>query len=653
MGFLNDPERKRSSDPRSTSWRPVALVLIVLVAWWHISRVCTSSIPARPSLATEAPFTWAELTPEPTLQYKPCFDGYQCARLDVPMDYHRADGLGRRVAIAIIRLPAEVPVTDPRYGGAVLINPGGPGGSGVFQALVAGRGLQTIVDAKSNPGHNTTGTARYFDIIGFDPRGVNNTTPGFSCFPNTFAQRNWELQAEADGMLGSSRDSLMRNWQRTRALNVGCARSLSTPPKVGAEALGEHINTPPVARDMLELVERHAEWREQQGRTEQQRSDQLHGYDSAQRIIQRTRWRRGGEKLLYWGRSYGTALGATFASMFPDRIERMVLDGVVDTNKYYLDKGHNAIVDADAIFDRFTEYCDRAGPDNCPLYTPGGRDAIAAVYRRLEAELYNASVAVPASNTRGPEVVTWTDLKIVLRVSLYQPIIGFPLLAQLASDLLHRGDGSTLADFKHRARTPSCPTAECLRTGPWSAECQTPGQNELYVSSAILCTDALYMQGRDELAFAEAWAAMQRDSAMLGDYWSSIELGCAGWEVRPRWILPGPCTGNTSHPLLLVSMRLDPVTPMRSARKMSSKFPGSVVLEQDSEGHTTAAAPSLCTAGFIRHYFQTGELPPPGTTCAGDVEPMLGPAHIETSSSAEETWDALMEIGLLGRQLPL
>ena len=376
-------------------------------------------------------------------------------------------------------------------------------------------------------------------MIGFDPRGVNNTTPGFSCFPNTFAQRNWELQAEADGMLGSSRDSLKRNWQRTRALNVGCARSLSTPPKVGAEALGEHINTPPVARDMLEIVERHAQWRERQGRVEQRRSDQRHGHDTAQSIVQRTQWRRGGEKLQYWGRSYGTVLGATFASMFPDRIERMVLDGVVNTDKYYLDEGHNAIVDADAIFGQFTHYCNRAGPDKCPLYTPGGRDAIAAAYRRLEAELYNASVAVPASSTRGPEVVTWTDLKLVLRISLYRPMIGFPLLAQLASDLLHRGDGSALADFKHQARTPTCPTTECLRTGPWSTECQAPGQNELYVSSAILCTDAIYLQGRDELAFAEAWAAMQRDSAMLGDYWSSIELGCAGWEVRPRWTLPG------------------------------------------------------------------------------------------------------------------
>ena len=64
------------------------------------------------------------------------------------------------VGLAVIRLPAEVPVTDPRYGGAVLINPGGPGGSGVSLAMSSGGRIQ-----------ETIGGEKVFDIISFDPRG--------------------------------------------------------------------------------------------------------------------------------------------------------------------------------------------------------------------------------------------------------------------------------------------------------------------------------------------------------------------------------------------------------------------------------------------------------------------------------------------------
>lgn len=148
----------------------------------------------------------------------------------------------------------------------------------------------------------------YFDIIGFDPRGVNNTTPQFSCFPNLLAKVNFGLQAEADGLLGSSTDSLMRNWQRAAALSQSCSEVLLARGDNNAtgEALGEHLNTVPVARDMLEIIERHAEWREKEGLKRQREEDKVIGYDAEQKIAVRTRWARGQEKLLYWGRSYGT-----------------------------------------------------------------------------------------------------------------------------------------------------------------------------------------------------------------------------------------------------------------------------------------------------------------------------------------------------------
>ncbi|KAF2167317.1 hypothetical protein M409DRAFT_54483 [Zasmidium cellare ATCC 36951] len=81
--------------------------------------------------------------------------------------------------MAIIRLPAQVPVNDPRYGGPILINPGGPGASGIDTVESGGKILQTVVDAAYFNGSadyvSQRSGAKYFDIIGFDPRGVGES----------------------------------------------------------------------------------------------------------------------------------------------------------------------------------------------------------------------------------------------------------------------------------------------------------------------------------------------------------------------------------------------------------------------------------------------------------------------------------------------
>jgi hypothetical protein len=105
--------------PQPARWA-LALVAVLAFLIWPIP------LPQFGDLSdnAEAPVTWDEIIPSKSLEYHNCGDEFQCARLEVPMDYNRTDGKGRTFALAVVRLPAKVPVTDPRYGGAVLINPG-------------------------------------------------------------------------------------------------------------------------------------------------------------------------------------------------------------------------------------------------------------------------------------------------------------------------------------------------------------------------------------------------------------------------------------------------------------------------------------------------------------------------------------------------
>jgi len=90
---------------------------------------------------------------------------------------------------------------------------------------------------------------------------------------------------------------------------------------------------------------------------------------------------------------------------------------------------------------------------------------------------------------------------------------------------------------------------------------------------------------------------------------------CSGWKIRAKERFTGPFVANTSYPLLLIGNTADPVTPVWNAHKMSHGFQGSVVLTQNSPGHGSVAATSLCTAKHVREYFRAGTLPPNGTVC--------------------------------------
>jgi pimeloyl-ACP methyl ester carboxylesterase len=188
--------------------------------------------------------------------------------------------------------------------------------------------LQQIVDSPRNPdAQYQSSEEKYFDIIGFDPRGINNTTPSTDCFPDDVTLGAWAQQARGQGFPRSN-ESFAFSWSRQISMAKSCSWRLGQDDVM---EIGRYMSTPSVVEDMLVMIEALGQWREEEAlKLMRKDSTSMTGY-----LFEQIRSKRGKERLLYWGFSYGTLLGSTFAAMHPDRIERMALDGVVDAEDYY------------------------------------------------------------------------------------------------------------------------------------------------------------------------------------------------------------------------------------------------------------------------------------------------------------------------------
>ena len=230
-------------------------------------------------------------------------DPFECGRLEVPLDYD--DPEGETMQIAVLRLPAQGE-SNQRIGSLVL-NPGGPGGSGTIQTPF------TAVALKETP------IVQRFDLVGFDPRGVGASTPAINCFTDEENDRG-ENQTT---LLGTSGE-----WSAddTRELMEKCAEGS------GGEQVLAAVGTRNVARDMDVL-----------------------------------RAALGDEKLTFLGRSYGTRLGAVYAEMFPQNVRAMVLDGALDPRQGSAERRLALHAAFQRSFDLMVEFC--AQSSDCPLGT--------------------------------------------------------------------------------------------------------------------------------------------------------------------------------------------------------------------------------------------------------------------------------------------
>ncbi|KAK0436830.1 Alpha/Beta hydrolase protein, partial [Desarmillaria tabescens] len=247
---------------------------------------------------------------EPTgdLSWTDCYTGFQCTRFQVPIDYSNEDR--DKAALAVIKYSA---VSETDYRGTVLMNPGGPGASGVAIMVSLGSLLASII-------------GNQYDIVSFDPRGVGNSTPRAEFFLSKEERSLWLANPDHWVAIPSA-DQIPHLW--------ASAMVLAELAKERDNGILNYVSTDNIARDMLRISEA-----------------------------------AGQEKLQYWGFSYGTVLGATFATMFPDKVERIVLDGVLDMDGWYSNDWRNELVDTDKVMQSFFDGCAAAGPDACAFYAP-------------------------------------------------------------------------------------------------------------------------------------------------------------------------------------------------------------------------------------------------------------------------------------------
>ncbi|MCC5669598.1 alpha/beta hydrolase [Nostoc sp. CHAB 5784] len=245
----------------------------------------------------------------------------QCARLEVPLDYN--DPNGRTAQIAVLRVPAR-----GKSIGSLLLNPGGPGGSGIFVGAITGLTL-----AKSP-------VTERFDLIGFDPRGVGASTPAINCFTD----KERDQGKDQTILLASSGE-----WSEddTRKLMERCAQ------KSGGQQVLSAVSTRNTARDM----------------------------DVLRAVV-------GDKKLTYIGQSYGTRLGAVYAEMFPQNVRAMVLDGVIDPTQGSAERRLSLHAGFQRSFDLMAASC--AKKPNCPLGTDPKQST--AVFQKLVRPLIDNPV---------------------------------------------------------------------------------------------------------------------------------------------------------------------------------------------------------------------------------------------------------------------
>lgn len=277
------------------------------------------------------------------------------------------------------------------------------------------------------------------------------------------------------------------------------------------------------------------------------------------------------------------------------------------------------------MLDGFFQGCFKAGTKTCKLVHDGDKSP-EDISKRLWTwvDTLDTNPIIWKWGTGGDRLVFRSgDVRSSIASDMAFPVQKFQPLASMLEAAM---GGNSTALGQHLAGNAGLSNTFASECGP------DPVGISNEASPAILCTDGDDVSGKD-LHYWHGYVEKQRSiSRISGDFWSSIRLACAGWTIRANWQFKGPFTspspskdpskpeqGRPAAPILYLSNRLDPRSPLRAAEAMVKSHPGAGLLIEESMGHTVldSDGPTACNVAVIREYFDTGKVPPKGTTCPG------------------------------------
>ena len=480
-----------------------------------------------------------------TIDWKDCSDGtasFQCGTVTVPLDYDHPDG--QTITIALKKLPASDGNAEH---GSLFFNPGGPGASGVEAMTSAPRVSEELRAA--------------YDIIGFDPRGVGQSTP-ITCWTNDEIKQHLANPSDDAGPTDPLKGVTYKNVPAQDKIDRGAANAARCAQHSEVPELLDHVGTRDVARDL----------------------DILRATNS-------------NTKLNYLGISYGTRIGAIYADLFPGRVGRVVLDSAMDPSKRSGGEIRaEQITFLEGALRQYVEHCQ--AQDGCPL--TGSTDEAVAQLAAFVDGLDKNPLTAPDSDAT---VNTQDATAIIQQHAVAQP--NWDALTAMLTPAMTNHDGTLMVKAKQNSPDLSPET---------TVEEVASQANEQIMLAAVICND-----NPDAGGTASDWdaqtAAEKKSYPFFGGTSSAMDAYCRGWGHQGK-TPPQETHAKGSDPILVVGITGDVQTLYSWAQSLAGQLDNGHLFTIKGYGH--GGAIGSCATATTIGFLVNGTVPAEGATCTAE-----------------------------------